>query len=135
MKKALALLFAVAPLLAQGPIAWEHSLAAGLKRAKAENKPVFLDIWAEWCPPCQHLRKNVFPTPTAERALEGYVPVSLMVEKANRETINAAIKEAERFKVEAFPTLVILDSNGKELRRKVGAFPTAVEFANWLSSK
>jgi hypothetical protein len=30
---------------------------------------------------------------------------------------------------------VILDGNGKELRRQVGAFRSGAEFAVWLNSK
>jgi hypothetical protein len=31
--------------------------------------------------------------------------------------------------------MVILDSNGKELRRQVGAFRSGAEFALWLNGK
>jgi thioredoxin 1 len=135
MKLLLALPLLAASLLAQGSLKWEHSLAAGLRRAKAENKAVFLDIWAEWCPPCQHLRQNVFPTPEAEKALARFVPVSLMLQTKDRKSIAEAVKEADPFKVEAFPTLLILDANGRERGRHLGAFPAAKEFAAWLAGQ
>jgi hypothetical protein len=31
--------------------------------------------------------------------------------------------------------MVVLDANGKEVRRQVGAFRTGAEFAAWLGSK
>ena len=38
----------------------------------------------------------------------------------------------DQFKLNAFPTLVILDSNGRERQRQVGAFRSGSEFAAWL---
>ena len=44
-------------------------------------------------------------------------------------------KLADQFQLNAFPTLVILDAQGKELRRQVGLFRTGTEFAAWLNAK
>ena len=135
MRPLLALILAAAPLLAQVTPKWEHNLDAALKRAKAEKKQVFVDVWAEWCPPCQHLKNNVFPTPEAGAALSKLVPASLMVQTKDRKDLAEATAAAKRFNVEAFPTLIVLDSNGKEIRRQVGAFRTGTELAKWLDGK
>lgn len=135
MKSLAALLLLAAPLVAGSPAKWEHDYATALKRAKAENKLIFMDLWTEWCPPCQHLQKNVFPTPEAQAALAKVVPFSALVEKRDRTPVPEGSKLAETFRLSAFPTLVILDANGKEVRRQVGAFATGAQFAAWLNGK
>jgi len=133
--KIFAALFLVAtPMLAQYSVVWEHDLAAAQKRAKAEKKMLFVDVWAEWCGPCQYLKNKVFPTPEAQKALVAYIPVSLMTQAKDGTPNPANTKVAERFKVEAFPTMLILDAEGKEVRRQVGAFRTGTEFGAWLAA-
>lgn len=132
MKRLAAIVLSAIPLLAQGAVVWEHDLGAAQMRALREKKPLFVDVWAEWCPPCQHLKANVFPSAEAQRALAGYVPVSLMTETRDRRPIPDAMRAAARFRVEAFPTLLILDPTGKELKRQVGAFRTGADLAGWL---
>ena len=43
---------AVLPALAAGPeIAWEASLGRAKTIARAEHKPIVVDVWATWCAP------------------------------------------------------------------------------------
>jgi len=127
------LMVAALPLAAGGGVKWEETYPAAVKRAKAEKKLIMMDIWTEWCPPCQHLKKNVFPAPEAQAALARYVPLSALAQKQDGTPIKEGTALAERFRLEGFPTLIILDENGKELRRHVGAFRTGQDFAAWLA--
>jgi thiol:disulfide interchange protein len=135
MKPLAALLLIAAPLFAQGSVKWEHDYQSALKRAKAEKKEIFMDLWTEWCGPCLHLQKNVFPTSEAQAALAKVVPFSALVQKKDGTPVAEGTKLSETFKLNAFPTMVILDGNGKELRRQVGAFRNGAEFAAWLNGK
>ncbi len=135
MKPLAALFLVAAPLLAQGTVKWEHDFQSALKRAKAEKKQIFMDLWTEWCGPCQHLQKNVFPTPEAQAALSKFVPFSSLVQKRDGTPVAEGTKLADQFRLTAFPTLVILDAEGHEVRRQVGAFRSGADFAHWLASK
>ncbi len=135
MKALAALLLIAAPMFASGTVNWEHDYQSALKRAKAEKKLIFMDLWTEWCGPCLHLQKNVFPTPEAQAALAKVVPFSALVQKRDGTPVAEGTKLSETFKLNAFPTMVILDAEGKELRRQVGAFRSGAEFATWLNGK
>ena len=135
MKPLAALMFLAVPLFAQGSTKWEHDYQAALRRAKAEHKVIFMDLWTEWCGPCLYLQKNVFPSAEGQAALAKVVPYSALVQKRDGTPVPEGTKLADQFKLNAFPTLVILDSDGKELRRQVGAFRTGAEFAAWLNAK
>lgn len=129
------ILVASIAVLGQSPLKWEHDLAAAQKRAKQEGKPMFVDVWAEWCPPCQYLKAVVFPSPEAQQALANYVPVSLMTEMKDRRVIRDNAKVAQHFGVEGYPTMLILDAQGREVKRQVGAFQTGAELKAWLRRK
>jgi thioredoxin 1 len=135
MRPLAVILLLAAPLLAQSSVKWEENYASAVKRAQAEKKMILLDIWAEWCPPCQYLKTKVFPSPEAQKALAKVVPLSVMVEYKDRKPIEEGVRVAKQFNLEAYPTLIMLDSNGKEVRRQVGAFPSGTELAQWMGSK
>lgn len=131
MKALAALLLAALPASAQ--VVWEHDLAAAQRRAKAENKLIFADVWTEWCGWCIKLQRDVFPAPEAQAALAGVVPVSLKTQLADRTP--TALKPLERqFGVRGFPTLLILDAEGRVVRRVDGYLPP-LEFAAWVKGK
>ncbi|GMV99462.1 MAG: hypothetical protein AMXMBFR84_06010 [Candidatus Hydrogenedentota bacterium] len=59
---------------------WEHSLYAGLARAKAENKPVFIDFWATWCKNCLVMNTTTFRDPEVLARLDNYVKIKYQAE-------------------------------------------------------
>lgn len=123
------------PAAAQLSLKWEDDFNVALKRAKAEKKQVFLDVWAEWCGPCMFMKEKIFPTPKAMESLNSYIPTALMIQNRQRVPNPANMAVADKYKVEGLPTLLILDENGKELKRFVGAFQTPEALAAWLKGK
>jgi thiol:disulfide interchange protein len=117
----------------QGAV-WHEDLDSALREAKASHREVFVDIWAEWCPPCQRMRKEVFPALQAQAALKKVVAASVMVEKKDRTPIPAGVAVDQKYGTQAYPTLVMLDEDGKLLRRHTGALDPA-GLAKFISGK
>jgi thiol:disulfide interchange protein len=125
MKILAAILIAAAPLAAQMSANWEHEFVKAQKRARSEKKLIFMDLWAEWCGPCLKLQRDTFPHPMAVSALDKVVPLSVLVQKRDRTNLPEGSSLAEKYNLEAYPTLLMLDENGKEIRRFVGYLDAA----------
>lgn len=67
----------VEALLEEG---WVPSLSQGLAIAKAENKPVLVDMWATWCKNCLVMDRTTLNDPEVVSRLEGYVKVKYQAE-------------------------------------------------------
>jgi thioredoxin-related protein len=102
--------------------AWLTDYAAAKAKAKSDNKLVLLDFTgSDWCGWCKRLNAEVFSQPQfQEYAAKNLVLVELdfprrkeqtdMVKKQNRQL-------AADYQIEGFPTLIVLNPEGK----KVGA--------------
>ncbi len=122
-----------APLAAQGGVKWEHDLPSALARAKAEHKPIFMDVWTEWCGWCIRLQRNTFPSAEAQAALRDVVPLSIKTQLRDG-TPTEAYAIQNQYQVDGFPALFILDENGKVLRKYPG-YAEPAEFAEFIRGK
>ncbi len=86
----------------------------------SRDKPVMVDFWADWCPPCRAL------TPVLERVVRMRHDIRLAKVEADDN-----MKLAGRYQLRGFPT-VILFRNGEEAARFSGA-RTAQQVQEFLS--
>lgn len=105
--------------------AWLTDFSKAQAQAKAEHKLILMDFnGSDWCPPCKALKKNVFSSPEfLEYAKKNLVLVDVdfpRQKKLSPEQTEANEALSKKFAVEGFPTVVILDSTGKELKKDVG---------------
>lgn len=101
---------------------WLTDFNTARERALTEKKLTLIDFTgSDWCPPCMRLRKEVFSQPEfAKYAKENLV--LLEADFPRRKQISGAQQAANeslarRFGIEAFPTIVVLSSQGKEVGR------------------
>ena len=97
-------------------IAWRTDLDAALAEARSANRRVLVDFSADWCPPCQAMKHDVWPHPQVEKAISaGFVPVLV---DADRDTVLA-----DRYQVSSIPTILLLDPDGRVVKRNNGFLP------------
>lgn len=134
MKKLLLILAVAISTLAvsaqgQGMTFKDGSLAEGLKDAAKEKKMLFVDVYTTWCGPCKFMSSNIFPSAEVGKVMNGsFINMKIDAEKGEGVTI------AQDYKVTAYPTMLILDSTGKELSRIVGSSRTPEDFVKKINS-
>ena len=85
-------------------------------QAKAEGKLVFVDCYTEWCGPCKMMATREFVKKEAGDYFNAkFVNFKIDMEKGEGPQV------AKQYDVNAFPTFLILESNGDLRGRLVGA--------------
>ena len=86
-------------------LSFDEAIAAAAK----EKKQVFIDFYTDWCGPCKNMTKNVFPqVAVGEFMNKNFVCVKYNAEKEGKEL-------AKTYKVSAYPTFIIVDTQKKVL--------------------
>ncbi len=142
------LLFCVTFLIAcqQKPVATSSSnepaidFPAALQQAKSENKFVLLEFTgSDWCPPCMQMHETILSKPEFTAYAKSNL-IFVELDFPNEKPQSAAQKKtnqelADKFKADAFPTFILLNSEGTEVWRKVGAFAQSpTEFISAIES-
>lgn len=100
-------------LVAQEITFFEGKYDAALKQAKQEGKPVFIDFYATWCGPCKELARTVF----TDLEIKAYYDRHFVCVRVD---VDKEEKLADKYEITSMPTLVFLDSKGKEIKRFSG---------------
>src|SRR5215471_3649400 len=120
---------------------WQTNYQQALAQAAKENKQVLLDFTgSDWCPPCMKMQREVLSTPQFESfASKKLVLVKLDYPRQKKLPANELQQNdqlQQQYSIEGFPTYVLLDSRGKEVKRVVGYVdggPSA--FIKWIEGK
>lgn len=89
-----------------------YSYEEGMLAAGAMKKPVFLDFYADWCPPCIAMEEGTYPDPRVVSELRDFIAIKVDTQKR--------IDIESKYGIAYYPTVVFLDSKGKEVSRHVG---------------
>jgi thioredoxin 1 len=105
-------------------IQWNDNLDSAINTAQKSNKLIFVDFYADWCGYCKQLDEKTYPNGQVEEVMaQKYVAVKVNVDQ------NPDL--ASKYSVYGLPTLVIMDSNGNEIK-KVEGYQTPTELLNIL---
>ena len=93
-------------------ITYNDAIAA----AKDEGKLVFMDFYTDWCGPCKMMAREVFPQEKLGKYMnEHFVNIKINAEKGE------GVELAKTYKITAYPTFVVIDTDKKVLTRMEGA--------------
>lgn len=120
--------FAAFTSVASAAEGWMTDYAKALEKAKTEKKMVLLDFTgSDWCPPCKKLEADVFSQAKfKEYAEKNLVLVELDFPNAKKlpdEVKKQNDKLAKEYEIKGYPTIVVLDSEGKKVKEHVGYLP------------
>jgi thiol:disulfide interchange protein len=100
-------------------VVWEKDWDAAFVRARSEGKPVLVNFYAEWCVWCKHLESVTFRDSKVAGMLAGdVIPLAVDIDAVPTDLLR-------RHRIEAPPTILLLDVDGSELGRIPGYMPPA----------
>ncbi|HEY7160887.1 MAG TPA: thioredoxin family protein, partial [Acidobacteriota bacterium] len=98
---------------------WVTDFNKALTEAKQDSKPIFVDVYAEWCTWCHKLDKEVYSDPKFTEYMKNYVLARIDSEDGAQGT-----NVAQKYDVDSLPTMIVLSPQGKILDRITGFMTT-----------
>jgi thioredoxin-related protein len=138
---ALLALAATSAIAADGE--WPSDYSKALETARSQNKRVLLDFTgSDWCGPCIELRKRVFSRPDFRAYAEKNL-VLVEVDYPQRKQQSPELKQqneklSRQYGIDqkGFPTVVLLDPDGKVVREFTGYDgDTTASLIAWIEGK
>lgn len=104
--------------LASKGIYWEQdtSFESLLLKAKIERKLIFMDCYTSWCGPCKQMEAKIFP----QEKVGEYFNKNFICAKWNMQK-GEGVQLAQRFDINAFPTMLLINPEGEISYRVTGA--------------
>ena len=104
---------------------WLTDYEAAKKQAKEENKPILINFTGtDWCGWCIKIEKEIF----SKEEFKTYAKENLILmevdfpeKKKQNDEVKAQNKKLDKeFKIEGYPTIFLIDAEGKKLSEDIG---------------
>lgn len=107
-------------------IPWRDDFAAAQAEAKRTGKPMFVYFTADWCAPCQSMKRTTWADADVERVLQAYVPT--------RVDMDRNMEIARQFQVDTLPQYFVMDNEGNiKKHNSEGGLPSN-DLLAWLAT-
>lgn len=105
-------------------IDWQAPTPAITEKAKAEQKLILADFYADWCGYCHEQDETTYRDDR----------IILMTDQVVATKINEGQSGdlIAQFKVTGYPTMVLIRADGSEIDRTVGAFQKTEDYLRWF---
>jgi thiol:disulfide interchange protein DsbD len=103
----------------------EHDYEAAQAKAKAEGKVVLVDTFTDWCVQCKELDEKTWPDP----AVVYWIGNNAVAVRIDTEKVRPDL--AKPLGIVAYPTIILLTPDGREIRRLNG-FHRPAKMLEWL---
>lgn len=97
----------------------KDNLPEALALATKENKLLFVDFAAPWCPACVRLDTEIFKEKTFKKITKDLITLTL------NSDLNTNHEAFKKYDVKILPTLIIMKANGDEIYRMIDYKPLA----------
>ena len=108
---------------------WQTFSIQAYESSLKNNEKMVIDFYADWCIPCKELDALTFSDKQVINEMEKFTNYKVDMTKMTEE--NEDLRK--RFKVVGMPTVLIIDSQGKEVQRITG-FVNAEEFLSYIKA-
>jgi thiol:disulfide interchange protein len=106
-------------------IPWQTDFQAARLESQKTGKPILLDFSADWCGPCQEMRRTTWSDTRVADSLRSFIPVQVNIDN------NSQL--ASQFEVRGIPHLVVVNAKGDITKKSEGAM-SPEEFLEWLGT-
>lgn len=112
--------------IGESPLRWQAYSAEVLAQAKAEQTPVMLDFFAEWCAACHELEEKTYNNPEFVELSSRFKLVKIDA----TEDLPEIQKILEQYQIKGLPTVVFINKKGEILSDL-----TFTQFLEWNELK
>lgn len=86
------------------------------KEAKKSGKLIFIDAYTDWCGPCKRMAATSFQDPSVGEVFnKNFINLKIEMEKSEE-----GPEIARQYGVRAYPTLLIVDGDGRLVKQSIG---------------